>query len=89
MIRTISGLVDELGRAFLVEFLGLETPSALSLWIARDYIPPAWHLRLYLELKRRRLKFDCVALFGVREEDGRVLEVIRRPAAVVADHMRT
>lgn len=77
-IRTIRALVEELGTPFLTEWLDISA-SAVSLWIARDTIPPAYHLRLFLELKRRRLKFDCAALFGITEDEARIVETVRRP----------
>ena len=86
LIRTVQGLVDNLGRPFLQDWLGL-SGSAISLWISRDNVPRDYHLQLYFELKRRRLKFDCGALFGITE-DGHVVaktpELIRfesRPSA--------
>ena len=81
-IRTTSELVDVLGRSFLKEWLDLGD-SAISLWISRNYVPPAWHLRLFLELKRRRLKFDCEALFGISEAEARVVEPARFPAPTI------
>ena len=75
MIRTVDELVEALGTPFLMEWLGVE-PSTISSWKARG-IAPSWHLRLFLELKRRRLRFDCAALFGIDEESARIVEELR------------
>lgn len=75
MIRNADELIDALGHAFLQEWLGVEA-STVSSWKTRG-IAPAWHLRLFLELKRRRLRFDCEQLFGINEDQARIVEDLR------------
>lgn len=68
MIRTIDELVDALGGVVEVgRWLGIGK-QAVSNWSMRGYIPPAWHLRLFLEIQKRGL---CVApaVFGLSDED--------------------
>ena len=75
MIRTVDELVEALGYPFLMEWLGVDASTVAS-WKARG-IPPGRHLPLFLEMKRRRLRFDCVALFGIDEETARIVEDLR------------
>lgn len=67
MERTISTVPDLVaafgGTKRLADFLGV-VPSAVSNWIAEDYIPRGYHLQLYLEAPRRGIAID-VAMFGL------------------------
>lgn len=80
MIRSIDELVDALdGPVKVGEWLGIGK-QAVSNWSMRGYIPPAWHLRLFIEVQRRELSVHP-SVFGIRDER---LFPFFRPAAVLA-----
>jgi len=67
-ITSIEGLVDALGGTGpTAEFIGRED-SAVSNWKARGFIPPGWHLRLFLELSRRGFTV-APSVFDLTEDD--------------------
>ncbi len=69
-IDNVVKLVKALGGPTVVgEWLNIRT-TAVSNWSSQGWIPPGWHLRLYLECLRRGLEVDPV-LFGVTDEDVR------------------
>jgi hypothetical protein len=45
------------GTDGMAEWAGIG-PSAVSNWIARDHIPPGWHLRMYREAAARGFEID-------------------------------
>jgi hypothetical protein len=61
-IDAMGGPVD-VGKTFRLSV------AAVSQWPERDYIPPAWHLRLWVEARKRNVAFDPVTLFGLSEND--------------------
>lgn len=68
MVGTVRELVEVLGGTSAVaRWLGIQ-PSAVSMWIERDHIPPGWHLRLFLECTSRGLVVD-LALFGLKGDE--------------------
>lgn len=70
-IRTPEQLIDALGGPTAVgDWAGI-TPGAVGNWAERG-IPPGWHLRLLVEIKRRRLRYDP-ALFGLSSEQADIL----------------
>lgn len=69
MDRTIT-TVDQLVQAFggtarMAEFLDVRM-STVSNWKAAEDIPPAWHLRLFLEAGQRGFDIDPL-MFGLPE----------------------
>jgi hypothetical protein len=42
--------------------------NAVSNWSARGFIPPAWHLRLFIEIARRDLSVDPT-VFGLTDDE--------------------
>lgn len=69
-IRTVDDLVAAFGGTFaFAEWVDV-VPSSVSNWKAAGAIPNGYHLRIYLELKRRGLDFE-VTVFNI---DPSVLE---------------
>jgi len=64
MIRSVRELVDVLGGTFETAKLLQIVPSAVSNWLAQDYIPRGHHLELYLVAKQRGFRID-VTIFGL------------------------
>jgi hypothetical protein len=63
VIKSIAEMVSAFGgTAKLADLLDIGMP-AVSNWKAADKVPPGWHLRLFLEAKKRGIAIDP-ALFG-------------------------
>jgi hypothetical protein len=52
--------------------------TAVANWVARDFIPPGWHLRLYIEACRRGLTLDLESLFGLSAPEAEFLRTSAR-----------
>lgn len=70
-INSIDELVDELGGPTKLAVAYGYTPANISNWSLRGYIPPSWHLRLYLELRARGLTAHP-DLFELTDEQARL-----------------
>ena len=71
-IRTIDELVEALGGpSYVAEWAGTEL-SAISNWKRRGFIPQGWHLRMWIEVRKRGLDVDP-SLFEVSEDDAKFL----------------
>lgn len=65
-ITTVTDLVSAFGgTGRFAEWLDV-VPSTVSNWKAEDAIPSGYHLRLYLECRRRRIKVEP-SVFGLLE----------------------
>lgn len=63
-IDTVSQFVKAFGgNKALAEWCDV-VPSTICNWKEQDYIPPGWHLRLYLESQKRKLPV-ALRLFGI------------------------
>lgn len=80
-ITSIDALIRALGGPSAVgEWLGI-TQEAVSNWKARDNIPPGWHQRLGLALRKKGLTIDP-RVFGLDDDFGSYLNApIARVAA--------
>lgn len=66
--ETVTQLVDAFGgTGKLAEWLDV-VPSTVSNWKEQNSIPTGWHLRLYLECKKRRIEF-APNIFRLKEEE--------------------
>jgi hypothetical protein len=77
MVKAQIHTVDQLIVAFggptgLADWAGLGS-TAIANWASRSFIPPGWHLRLYVEACRRGLSLDLEALFGLSSDEADVL----------------
>lgn len=71
-IRTVDELIDAFGGPTAVaEWAGTEI-SAICNWKARGFIPTGWHLRVFIEVKKRGLDVDP-RLFEISDEDAKIL----------------
>jgi hypothetical protein len=71
-INTIDDLVDAFGGASkLGHLLGIGD-TAVHNWSARGFIPPSWHLRLYVDLRKMGRKANP-ELFELDGENASVL----------------
>src|SRR5262245_19914369 len=71
-ITTVADLVRALGgTAKAAKWAGVK-PAAISQWLRRGFVPPGWHLRLLIELKRREFQIDPT-LFGVSDKEAAIL----------------
>jgi len=61
-LSTISEIIEALGGPGEVAAWADVTCSAVCNWVERDVIPPAWHLRLFMETKKRGLVIEPAAL---------------------------
>jgi hypothetical protein len=62
-VSTMDDLIQAFGGpAVLADRLGIGQ-SAISMWKARERIPPGWHLMIVAELQRMGLTVD-MSLFG-------------------------
>lgn len=69
-IHSIATLVKAFGGPTeLANWAGLGA-SAISNWIDRDFIPPAWHYRLHVEALRRGFEIDPT-VFGMPQPERR------------------
>jgi hypothetical protein len=57
-IETIDALVDAFGKTGAFARLLDVVPSAVSNWKAEGAIPRGYHLQIYLEARRRRLRLS-------------------------------
>lgn len=78
MIRTVDDVVDALGGDTVVGKRFRLSQSAVANWRLRGEIPGAWHLRIFVDLKRRGFDFDP-AVFGLSDEDAAALSSIQAP----------
>lgn len=81
-ITSIGQLVDALGGPTKLGRDHGVTASNIANWSLRGYIPPAWHLRLYLELRKRNLTADP-DLFEMTPEQARLAFPKRKNACAV------
>lgn len=66
-ISSIRDLVKAFGgTGAMAEFLGV-VPSAVSNMIAEDRLPRGYHLQVYLEADRRKMRLNKKAIFGLDE----------------------
>lgn len=80
---TIEELIDLFGgTSKLADMLGLGD-SAICNWVARGFIPPSWHMRLYVELVGMGKKAHP-ELFEMPSEVGSVLYRRQGNSSVVA-----
>ncbi len=77
-ISSIEELIEALGGTSAVaRFCEYESDSGVSNWKARGFIPPAWHLRLLLELSKRGCTV-APSVFGLPDEEFTALVARRR-----------
>lgn len=85
MIQSIDELVEALGGPVKVgDWLGIGK-QAVSNWSMRGYIPPAWHLRLFIEVQRRGWSIHP-RVFGLEDDESLIpffRPAIARPLAAV------
>jgi len=75
-LETVDQVIDALGEAktkgannrVVAQWLGLNA-SAVCNWRDRQSIPSGWHLRFYLEAKRRGMEI-VPEVFGLARESG-------------------
>lgn len=67
-IKSINGLVAALGGKRHAAEWAHTGIGAMENWLEHKFIPPGWHLRLYLHLRRRGREIDPV-LFGMTPEE--------------------
>lgn len=68
-LHTIQDVVEAFGGyAELARWAGYEHPSGAANWLSRG-IPPAYHMRLALEVRRRGFALDPEAVCGLEGED--------------------
>lgn len=68
-LRTVGDIIKAFGGPSKVaKWTGL-TPPAISYWLSEDFVPPAWHLRIWLELEARGYIVTLSAL-GVKDTKG-------------------
>lgn len=78
LIRTVDQLIAAFeGSTALAEWAGVGG-TAIANWSARNFVPPGWHLRLYVEALRRDLDLDLEALFGLSPDE---VEALRAATA--------
>lgn len=68
MLTSVNEVVDALGGPSAVGSHYGIGQSAVSNWILRGYVPPGWHLRIYLRLKRMGFKAHP-SVFGLDEDE--------------------
>ena len=61
-LTTIREIVDALGGPSQVAKWAGVNDTAIHNWIDRSVIPPAWHMRLLVETRKRGLVIDMTAL---------------------------
>lgn len=88
VIQTIDQLVDALGGTGEVGEWADIGANAVANWIARGWIPPGWHLRLYIEANRRGLKLAYERLFGLSTDDAEILRACVAAARLRGDRAR-
>lgn len=66
-IETVAQLVAAFGGTSALAGWADVVPSTVSNWKEQGYIPPGWHLRLYLECEQRGLRVSP-DLFGLKDE---------------------
>lgn len=75
VVTTIPSLVEALGGfANLARWAGYEDSRGIHNWVARG-IPPAYHLRLTLEARRRGIEIDP-SIFELDDQDAEVLRAV-------------
>lgn len=80
LLKSVADIVKAFGGTFaLAEWAGV-VPSAVSNWVAKDYIPPGWHYRMYRELVARGFDVD-EAVFDDRLRSPRGVATVVRPVA--------
>lgn len=72
MIRTVDDVIDALGGDTVVGKKFRLSQSAVANWRIRGEIPGAWHLRIFVDLRRMGLPFDP-AVFGLTEAESEAL----------------
>jgi len=71
-VATIKEAIAALGGpAKAAKWAGIK-PSAVSMWIARGFIWPGYHLRLFIELRQRGYEVDP-KLFELTDDQAKVL----------------
>lgn len=81
--ETVAQLVAAFGgTGKLAEWLDV-VPSTVSNWKEQNAIPTGWHLRLYLECKRRDIAF-APRIFRLKDEDPPANPKRRAPARTAA-----
>ena len=77
VVQTIPDLIEALdGFQRLAKWAGYEDARGIHNWISRG-IPPAYHLRLTLEARRRGIEIDP-AVFGLEAEDAASLRAVMK-----------
>lgn len=72
-LTSIAEIVEGLGGPGEVARWADVNNSAVCNWIERGVIPPAWHLRLLMESKRRGLVIDAKTL-GLEADEAAEVE---------------
>lgn len=68
ILKSVQEVVDALGGPSAVGARWGIGQSAVSNWILRGYLPPGWHLRIYLTLKRMGLRAHP-SVYGLEEDE--------------------
>jgi hypothetical protein len=71
LITDVAAVVEAFGGNFATARLTRLQPTAISMWIDRQYIPPSWQPFITAQLSARGLR-AAPSVFGVTE-DGRPL----------------
>jgi len=80
-LSTISEVIEAFGgHAELARWCGYEQPSGVANWLSRG-IPPAYHMRLSLEAKRRGFLLDPESVFGLEEPDAVMFRDVFSPSS--------
>lgn len=67
-IRTVAGVVKAFGGNRPIAQWANVGHTTVSMWVARDYIPPGWHWRMANELGQMGYDVDP-EVFGVNPND--------------------
>lgn len=80
VLRTIEDVIEFFdGPTELARWADIKT-SAVCNWVEREEIPPGWHLRLAIEIKRRGAQVHP-SVFGLSDDEARHLPTAFAPAA--------
>jgi len=68
VIRTIEQLVEAFGGTFAMAEWADVVPSSVSNWKSANYLPPGYHLRVWLWAQANGVRIDP-SLLGLRDDD--------------------
>ncbi len=78
-LQTIPEIIDVLGGPAEVSRWAGMRPSAVCNWGARNELPPAWHIKIWIEVLSRGYDLDP-KVFGLEPEDLEKLRLHMRSA---------